>query len=56
MKLELSCEYAQYDETMRINCTKSGGRCAHQRFKSCKGWCVLTPQAQECPARDKKEG
>ena len=48
---KLKCPHARYADGMRINCERTGGRCAHQRFKPCVGWCVLTDQAAECPAR-----
>ena len=54
MKLILECPWAKYDSRMRIECTKAGGQCAHQRFKPCKGWCVLTEQAAKCTAREDK--
>lgn len=56
MKLTLSCPKASYGPGMRIRCSASGQSCGHQRFKSCKGWWVLTAQAAECPLRkeDKK--
>lgn len=55
MKLHLECPHGEYETgTMKINCKKTGGRCAHQRFKPCKGWWVQTQQAKECPAREKK--
>lgn len=50
MKLTLSCPRASYDREMRIQCT-AGGMCGHQRYKPCKGWCVLTEQAGRCPLR-----
>ena len=54
MKIKIDCPYGKYDNTMRINCTKANGRCAHQRLKPCKGWCVLTDQAKRCPLRDEE--
>jgi hypothetical protein len=50
MKLTLSCPRASYDREMRITCS-AGGLCGHQRYKPCKGWCVLTDQAGRCPLR-----
>ena len=50
MKLTLSCPRASYDREMRIQCG-AGGLCGHQRYKPCKGWCVLTDQAGRCPLR-----
>lgn len=52
MKLELKCEYGKYESgTMKINCQKAGGRCAHVYFKRCKGWWEQTDQAKDCPMR-----
>ena len=57
MKLTLECPYARYDAQMRISCAKAKDLCAHQRYKPCKGWCVLTDQAGSCPARkDEPDG
>lgn len=52
MKLKLECPHAKYDRRMRIECTKAKGPCAFQRFKPCKGWCVLTAGAAKCTARE----
>lgn len=52
MKLTLTCPRASYDGQMRIQCA-GGGLCGHQRYKPCKGWCVLTEQAGRCPLRTK---
>lgn len=54
MKLTLSCPRASYDGQMRILCA-AGGLCGHQRYKPCKGWCVLTEQAGRCPLRKEKD-
>ena len=54
MKLTLSCPRASYDGEMRITCG-AGGLCGHQRYLRCKGWCVLTEQAGQCPRR-KEDG
>lgn len=51
MKLTLSCPFASYDDGMRINCSRTGARCGHAYFKRCKGWWVLTGQADRCPLR-----
>lgn len=51
MKLKLTCPKASYDSRMKIRCSASGTLCAHQRLKPCRGWCVLTDQADDCPAR-----
>jgi hypothetical protein len=48
----LDCPHAYYVEKMHINCKKTGGRCAHQYYKRCKGWWANTPAAAECPARE----
>lgn len=55
MKLTLNCPRASYDAQMRIRCAAAGDLCGHQRFKPCKGWCVLTDQAGKCPLREGKE-
>lgn len=47
----LTCPKSKYDADMRIRCTVADDLCAHQRYKPCKGWCVLTEQAEQCPAR-----
>ena len=52
--LTLSCPKAAYDREMRITCG-DGGLCGHQRFKPCKGWCVLTEPAGRCPLRKDAE-
>lgn len=51
---KLTCPHAHYNERMYINCEMSGDFCAHQRWCSGKGWCILTDQAGECPARKEK--
>ena len=51
MKPALDCPYASYDSRMRIQCSKAAGLCGNQRYKPCKGWCVLTESAGDCPAR-----
>jgi hypothetical protein len=48
----LDCPHAYYVEQMRINCIKTGGRCAHQYYKRCKGWWVNSQAASDCPARE----
>ena len=48
---KLTCPYARYNAQMHIDCTKTSEVCAHQRWKPCKGWCVLTDQAGVCPGR-----
>ena len=55
MDLTLECPHAKYDREMRITCRKTGELCSHQRFKPCKGWCVLTEQAGACPARKEED-
>lgn len=55
MKLTLTCPQAKYDSEMRITCRRAGGLCAHQRWKPCKGWAVLTEGADTCPARETKK-
>lgn len=51
MEIKLSCPFAKYGEGLKINCTKTDGRCAHVFFKTCKGWWALSPQAEICPLR-----
>lgn len=51
MRIKLECENAKYDERMRILCKRSNMLCAHQRFKPCKGWCVLT-EWKSCTGRN----
>lgn len=48
---KLTCPHAKYDDKMHIQCEKVGDMCAHQRWCMSKGWCVLTDQADVCPAR-----
>lgn len=55
MKITIECPHGTYDREMKINCDKTGGRCAHQRYKPCRGWWVLTDQAKRCPAREVKD-
>lgn len=47
----LTCPHAKYNSQMYINCEKIGDMCAHQRWCDGKGWCILTDQAGNCPAR-----
>lgn len=55
MNLTLDCPRAAYGEEMRIYCRAAGDLCAHQRYKPCKGWCVLTDGARTCPMREDDE-
>lgn len=56
MNLELTCPQAYYDSRMRIKCRAADDNlCAHQRFKPCKGWCVLTDQADRCPKKGEED-
>jgi hypothetical protein len=48
----LDCPHAYYVERMRINCRKTGGLCAYQHYRSCKGWWANTPAAAHCLARE----
>ena len=52
----LACPEAEYRERMIIWCRKTGGPCGHVHFYSCKGWWVLTPQAEKCPIRRDDNG
>ena len=56
MKIKLDCKNAAHDKEMRVICRATGGLCAHQYFKSCKGWWTTSPQALTCPLRDKTGG
>lgn len=56
MKIKMSCPYAKHDERMRIICTKRGGLCGNQYFRSCKGWWALTVSADACPIRRNNDG
>ena len=51
MKLTIECPRARYGEGMVIYCDKDGQPCAHQYFKRCKGWYVLSDGAKQCPIR-----
>lgn len=51
MKLTIDCPYGSYNAQMQIMCAKTSDICAHQRYRSCKGWWILTDQAGACPAR-----
>ena len=55
MKLTLDCPYAEYGEGMVIFCRKETGPCSFQRYKPCKGWCVLTPGAGTCVMRKERD-
>lgn len=46
------CPHAFYTDGMKINCKRTEGRCAHQRFKPCVGWWVNTDQAADCTMRE----
>ena len=53
MKINMKCPHAKHEPgTMRILCEKMSGYCAHQFFKSCKGWWALTEMADRCPVWD----
>lgn len=51
MKVVPNCPHGKYVEGMKIQCTKTGNRCAHVYFKRCKGWWANTDQAERCPLR-----
>lgn len=51
MRLTLDCPNARYGPDMAIICARDGEPCAHQYFKSCKGWWALSPEAARCPIR-----
>ena len=52
----LTCPAAEYREGMVIWCKETGAPCGHVSFYACKGWWVLTPQAEKCPIRREKHG
>lgn len=52
MRLTLECPHGEYVEGLKINCDKTGGRCAHQYYRKCKGWWVLSDAAGRCPLRE----
>lgn len=54
MKLTLDCPLAKYGPDMAIICARDGEPCAHQFYKSCKGWWVLSPGATDCPIRKRQ--
>ena len=51
MKIPLNCPHAYHGPGMRVLCRRNEKLCGHQQFKSCKGWWVLSPQAERCPLR-----
>lgn len=56
MTLTLDCPNAAYGDSMIIICKATGQPCAHQYYKRCKGWYVLSDGARTCPGREKKNG
>ena len=56
MKLTIDCPNAAYGDGMIIICKTTGQPCAHQYYKRCKGWYVLSDGAQTCPGREDKHG
>ena len=56
MKLTLNCPNAAYGDGMIIICKTTGQPCAHQYYKRCKGWYVLSDGARTCPGREDKHG
>lgn len=54
MKLKLDCPRGKYGPGMAIYC-EDGKPCAHQYFKPCKGWYVLSNGAKSCPMRKERE-
>lgn len=56
MKLTLDCPNAAYGDGMIIICKATGQPCAHQYYKRCKGWYVLSGGAKTCPGRERKNG
>ena len=55
MNPKIDCQNAHYTQNMRIWCDVVKGMCGNQRYKPCKGWCVLTEGAYDCPLRENKE-
>ena len=55
MTLNLECPHAEYVPGLIIYCRKEKGPCAFQRYKPCKGWCVLTPGAKTCVMRKERD-
>lgn len=54
MKIRLDCPHAVTGKQMRVYCTKTGGLCAFQYFKACKGWWVNSPGAAGCKERTRQ--
>lgn len=54
MKIKIGCPNGQYRQDMKIWCKTLNNWCGNQRFKSCKGWWVLTDNAWKCPKRKEK--
>ena len=52
----IACTHGRYVTGMVIWCDTTNGPCAHQYFKKCKGWYVLSDGAAKCPGREKKDG
>ena len=51
MKLTIECPKAKYGTGMVIYCKKDNQPCAHQYYKRCKGWYVLSDGAKACTIR-----
>lgn len=51
MKPTLECPNAEYRAGMKIYCKKTDSFCGNAYYKRCKGWWVLTENAQHCPLR-----
>lgn len=47
---EMPCKHGRYDSRMRIRCEVTGGLCAYQQYKPCRGWCEMTQSAMDCLA------
>ena len=54
MRLTLECPRARYGAGMMIVCMRDGELCAHQYYKPCKGWSVLSAGARRCPLREER--
>lgn len=53
MKLTCNCKNGEY-RGIKIWCNALNNYCGNQRFKSCKGWWVLTDNAGRCPIKEQK--
>lgn len=54
MKVTLDCPRAKYGAGMVIYCMRDEQPCAHQYYRRCKGWYVLSDGAKSCPMREER--